>query len=142
MKKYFYFAIALVACALAFTSCETKIDSPLVGNWNVATYVYDVTTQQTRSARNWLHFIDNGQFQQNIYYDGTFDGLYAMGTWSVNGNKVTIRKNTSGKINNNNFVPDSSYEPNTQEFTWHIEGHYLYLETADGEVYEFRDGKP
>ena len=144
MKKFFFFAIALVACVLAFTSCDPtpKIDSPLVGSWSVGTYVVDETTHQERSARNWLHFIDNGQFQQNLYYDGTFDGFYAKGSWSVKGDKVTISKSTSGKINNNNFVEDSSYKPNTVEYTWHIDGHYLYLQTADGTVYEFRDGKP
>ena len=142
MKKYFYFVIALVACALAFTSCNQKIDSPLVGWWSVATHVVDATTQEERAARNELNFFDNGQFQQNIYYDGTFDGLYARGTWSVNGNKVTITKDTSGTINNNNFVVDSSFKPYTEVYTWRIEGHYLYLQTADGEVYEFRDGNP
>ena len=142
MKKYFSFAIALVASALAFTSCNQKIDSPLVGWWSVATTVYDETTQQERAASNELNFFDNGQFQQNLYYKGAFDGFYAMGTWSVNGNKVTISKTTSGKINNNNFVADSSFKPYTEEYTWRIDGHYLYLQTADGTVYEFRDGKP
>ena len=142
MKKYFFFAIALVVCALAFTSCNPKIDSPLVGWWSVGTYVVDETTQQERAARNELNFFDNGQFQQNIYYNGTFDGLYARGTWSVNGNKVTISKTTSGTIKNNNFVADPSFKPYTEEYTWHIEGHYLYLETAEGIVYQFRDGKP
>ena len=32
MKKFL--SLALVACALAFTSCEPKIDSPIVGSWN------------------------------------------------------------------------------------------------------------
>ena len=141
MKKYFYFAIALVACALAFASCNPKIDSPLVGWWSAGTYVVDETTHQERAARNDLNFIDNGQFQQNLYYNGTFDGLYAIGTWSVKGNKVTISKSTSGTISNNDFIPDSSFKPYTEDYTWRIEGHYLYLQTADGTVYEFRDGE-
>ena len=34
MKKFFIFAIALVASVLALTSCEgNKIDSPIVGTW-------------------------------------------------------------------------------------------------------------
>ena len=34
MRKFFIFAIALVASALALTSCEgNKIDSPIVGTW-------------------------------------------------------------------------------------------------------------
>ena len=140
MKKIF--SMALVACALAFTSCETKIESPLVGWWSVGTSVFDETTQQERAARNELNFFDNGQFQQNLYYKGTFDGFYAMGTWSVKGNKVTISKSTSGAIKDNNFIKDSSFKPYTEEYTWRIEGHFLYLQTADGTVYEFRDGKP
>ena len=37
MKKFLFFAIALVAGALAFTSCDKKVDSPLVGTWEYIT---------------------------------------------------------------------------------------------------------
>lgn len=141
MKKIFSFAVALVACALAFTSCQTKIDSPLVGWWSAPTIIVDETSQE-REGRNDLNFIDNGQFQQNMYYDGTFDGFYAKGTWSVKGDKVTINKTVYGKISNNNFIPDNSFKPYSEEYTWRIDGHYLYLKDSEGNEYTFRDGKP
>lgn len=141
MKKFFSFAVALVASALAFTSCNVKIDSPLVGWWSAPTVMIDENLQE-RMGRNDLNFIDNGQFQQNEYFNGTFDGYYAMGKWSVKDNKVTIRKNTYGTIKNNNFIPDSNFKPYEQQFTWRIEGHYLYLVDEEGNEYSFRDGKP
>ena len=144
MKKLF--SILAVACALVFTSCNTKIDSPLVGWWSAPATIVDVNpdgTQTERAGRNELNFIDNGQFQQNMYYAGdSFSGYYAMGTWSVKDNKVTIRKTSSGKIDNKNFVADSSFKPFEEEYTWRIEGHYLYLTTSEGIEYTFRDGEP
>lgn len=126
---------------MAFTSCQTKIDSPLVGWWSAPTIIVDETSQE-REGRNDLNFIDNGQFQQNMYYDGTFDGFYAKGTWSVKGDKVTINKTVYGKISNNNFIPDNSFKPYSEEYTWRIDGHYLYLKDSEGNEYTFRDGKP
>ena len=152
MKKFSCFAIALVACALAFTSCETKIDSPLVGGWNTRGTLVEIDpsdgSQQVYEVLHSLSFFDNGQFQHSIYYyDGqgytTANGYVTSGTWSVKENKVTIRTEKSGKIRNNEFIYDSSFKPTTDEATWRIEGHYLYLIYAsDGREETYRDGKP
>lgn len=151
MKKYFFFAIALVACALAFTSCDTKIESPLVGGWNhrgILTEI-DLTTgsEVEREVLYSLHFFDNGEFQHSIYYydsEGytTSDGYVKRGKWSVKDNKVTIRTEQSGKIRNKEFIFDSSFKPSTDEATWRIEDHYLYLIYAsDGHEEIYSDGK-
>ena len=151
MKKYFFFAIALVASALAFTSCETKIESPLVGGWSHRGILneIDLTTGSAveREVLYSLHFFDNGEFQHSIYYynsEGyvTSDGYVKRGNWSVKDNKVTIRTEKSGKIRNKEFVFDSSFKPTTDEATWRIEDHYLYLIYAsDGHEESYSDGK-
>ena len=144
MKKFFSFAIALVACALAFTSCELKIDSPLVGSWNNSgklTLIDASTgTSQSYDAHYWLSFFDNGQFQNNVYITGTFDGVYRKGTWSVKGDQVTIRKQVGGRIQNNNFYNDSSFEPTEEVATWSIKDHYLTLTYSDGHIEQYYDG--
>ena len=152
MKKTIFAALccALVS-ALAFTSCETKIDSPLVGGWNLRGTLTEIDVT-TGSAVEYdvlysLHFFDNGQFQHNIYYYDdqgytTPNGYVKQGTWSVKDNIVTFRTQKSGKIRNNEFIYDSSFQPTTDEATWRIENHYLYLIYAsDGHEESYSDGK-
>ena len=151
MKKHFSFVIALVACALAFTSCNPKVDSPLVGGWNTRGTLLEIdpTTGASvyRDVHHSLHFFDNGQFQHNIYYyddngNQTFDGYVSRGTWSVKDDIVKFRTEKSGKIRNNEFIYDSSFKPTTDEATWRIDGHYLYLKYAsDGHEESYYDGK-
>ena len=144
MKKLFSFAIALVACALAFTSCETKIDSPIVGGWNTRGILVEVNadgTSQEAEVSHSLNFFDNGQYQYNIYYYGTFNGYVKRGTWSVKGDKLTIRTEKSGKINNNEFVYND-FTVKEEVVTWRIDGHYLILTYSDGHEESFYDGKP
>jgi len=151
MKKYFSFAIALLACAFTFTSCEPKIDSPLVGGWSYRGTLteIDVTTgyQVEREVLYSLHFFDNGDFQHSIfYYDdygyATADGYVKQGSWSVKEDKVTINTKKSGVIRNKEFIYDSSFKPTTDEATWRIDGHYLILKYAsDGHEESYYDGK-
>lgn len=143
MRKFLFFAIALVASVLAFTSCETKIESPLVGGWSNQGEIVVVKpdgTTQTVYGSNSLNFFDNGEYQRNIYIEGTFDGWVQRGEWKVKEDKVTIYTQKSGTINNNNFVYDSSFKPVEEVATWRIENHYLYLTHSDGTVERLYDG--
>ena len=144
MKKIFAFAFALVASALVFTSCEKKIDSPLVGGWNTSgtLTIIDASTgpPQEYDADFQLTFFDNGQLQNNIYIKGTFNGIYRKGTWSVNGNQVTIRKQVGGTIQNNNFINDNTFKPTEEVAEWSIENNYLYLNYTDGRKERYYDG--
>ena len=144
-------ACCMALCALSFTSCDPKIDSPLVGGWNTRGTLIEIDpasgSQVYYEVLHMLHFFDNGQFQHNIYYYDdhgylTTDGLVTRGTWSVKDNKVTIRTQQSGKIRNNEFIYDSSFKPTTDEATWRIEGRYLYLKYAsDGHEESYYNGK-
>ena len=143
MKKFFSLVIALVACALTFTSCQPKIDSPIVGGWNTrgVLVVVDPASGASveREVSHSLNFFDNGQYQYNIYYYGTFDGYVKRGTWSVKDNNLTIRTEKAGKIRNNEFVYDD-FTRKEEVVTWRIENHYLYLTYDDGHVESFYDG--
>lgn len=146
MKKFFSFAIALVASALAFTSCENeaKIDSPLVGGWNTRgelTLIDESTGEsKTYDADHSFTFFDNGQWQYNIYIHDTFNGVYKRGTWSVKENKLTLRTQISGTISNNNFTPKSGFQPTEEVVTWYIEDHYLFLTYSNGDILRLYDG--
>lgn len=151
MKTIKLFAALCCVSAMLFTSCENKIDSPLVGGWNLRGILteIDVTTgsEVERQVLYSLHFFDNGQFQHSIYYYDdqgypTSDGYVKRGTWSVKEDKVTFRTEQSGKIVNKEFVYDISFKPTTDEATWRIENHYLYLKYAsDGHEESYFDGK-
>lgn len=149
--KLFVVLCCAVVCASAFTSCNTKIDSPLVGSWNTRSTLIEIDpssgSKVYREVLHSLHFIDNGQFQHGIYYYdnnnyATSDGYITQGTWSVKEDKVTVRTEKSGKIRNNEYIFDSSFKSTTDEATWRIDGHYLYLKYAsDGHEESYYDGK-
>ena len=143
MKKFLSFAIAIIACALTFTSCDPNIDSPIVGNWNTRGYLVE-TDPTDGISREYevslsLSFFDNGQYQYNIYYYGTFNGYVKRGTWSVKDDKLTIRTQKSGKIRNNEFIYDN-FTTTEEVVTWRIEGHYLHLTYSDGHEESYYDG--
>ena len=147
MKKIFSFAIALVACALAFTSCEPKIDSPLVGGWNHGGYYIDAEGNEYNALFS-FHFFDNGDFQHNISIltgeVAIHDAFVKQGSWSVKDDEVTLHYKKGGKSHDGQITYDSSFKPYDEVAKWRIEGHYLYLTrfigTEDEIVEEFYDG--
>ena len=144
MKKIFSFAIALVACALAFTSCDPYTNSPLVGSWlaNGTLTLLDATTGVSKvyDANHSIHFFDNGQFQYNVYIKGTTDGIFKRGVWAAKGDQLTLRTQKAGEIRSNEFVYDNSFKTTDEVVTWSIDGHYLTLTHADGSKEIFYDG--
>ena len=142
MKKII--VLAAVAALALFTSCEQKIDSPLVGGWNTSGQLtlFDATTGETKTydARHDLTFFDNGKFQFNSYITGTFDGAWKYGTWSVKGDQLTMRTGSAGLIQNNTFYSYTDFQATEETVTWEIKGHYLYLTHANEEVEEYYDG--
>lgn len=77
MKKSLFFAIALVASVLAFTSCEKKdkVENPLVGTWKYSvdqgwsiiyyTYVFDETNYSFSDKNNVDEQIKKGTYELN-----------------------------------------------------------------------------
>ena len=150
MKKSFSFAIALVATALALVSCEQKIDSPLVGSWNARGTLYVADEDHYYDVLRCFFFIDNGHFQYNDYfYDGdgvaTDEGYILEGTWTVDGDKLTLHKTQFGTCKGSERKYNSNFQPSDEVIKWRIDGHDLHLTRKDGngKEYEevFNDGK-
>lgn len=148
MKKFFSFVIALVACAMTFTSCEKKIDSPLVGSWLHRGYYIDLEEHEYNALIS-FHFFDNGDFQYNISLlpdEGTVvhDAYEYFGSWDVDGDKLTLHYKKYGKSHDGQVTYDSTFKPYDEEAKWRIENHYLYLTryigTEEEVVEEFYDG--
>ena len=141
MKKFFSFAVALVACAMVFTSCEVKIDSPLVGSWNHRSTLnldgveYDALTS--------IYFIDNGQVSYNTskLEEVIHDNYITEGTWSVDGNKVTFYWQKQGVRHDGVASYDSSFKATTEVCPWEIKEvngrKHLYLTRYQGTEKEF-----
>lgn len=129
MKKFFSFAIALVACALAFTSCEPKVNSPIVKSWNARATLYIDGTAYDGLLN--FAFFEDGTFEYGefIIEDGgqVHDGYVIEGKFKLDGDKVTLSKQKAGKSHNGNRTYDQSYQPSEELAKWRIEEHYLYL---------------
>ena len=81
MKKILFFAFALVAGVMAFTSCDkNKVDSPLVGTWEC--HREDVPHYLQ------LNFFANGNVDYREYME---NGIYNTmeGTYSIKGDTYT-----------------------------------------------------
>ena len=77
MRKYLFFAFALVASVLALTSCEKKdeVTNPLVGTWKYSvdagwsmiyyTYVFDETNYSFPDKNNVDERIQKGTYELN-----------------------------------------------------------------------------
>ena len=141
MKKFFSFAIALVACALAFTSCEKKIDSPLVGTWTAGlsrlTIINPIdNTREERECSVSFTFYDTGKFQHDISileesdasgYSAIHDSYSTEGTWSVDGNKLTLHKEKYGLRHDGQMTYAKDYTPSDELIKWEIKDNNLYL---------------
>ena len=132
MKKFFTFAIALVASALALSSCQPTIDSPLVGSWNARGLLYVEDEGEDYETLRMFHFFDNGDFQYNEYLytsDGiaSNDGYILTGSWSVDGDILTLHKKKYGTCHAGQNTFDSSFKPSDETNKWFIDGHYLHL---------------
>lgn len=144
MKKIFTFAIVLVASALSFTSCEAKIDSPLVGSWNARGLLYVEEEFEWYETLRMFHFFDNGDFQYTEYiYDDkgylTDNGEILTGSWEVNGDILTLHKKKYGTIQAGQTTFYSSFKPSSETNKWFIEGHYLHLIRLYGTDDEFEE---
>ncbi len=141
------FAIALVACTLTFTSCEKKIDSPLVGSWLHRTNLYIDNVRY--DAITTLTFLDNGTFiyeTAKLPDEGTAirEAMVREGSWSVDGDKVTLHWEKQGMRMDGQITYNPDFKKEDELTKWEIKDHNLYLTryygTAQEVVEEFSDG--
>ena len=123
MKKVLFFAIALVASALTFTSCEKdKIDSPLVGTWEQVETFYVPETKVTTRMETIITFDGKGNYvlERGKYFDydegGTETHMRGIerGSFSIEGDIVTVHHEES----------ISNYNPGTGKWE-ELEAEYL-----------------
>lgn len=149
MKKIFAFALALVACVMTFTSCEKKIESPLVGSWSHKGTLRVVNpvdgTSVTYEALFSFDFIDNGDFQYNISIipEGDVvaihDEYITFGTWTVEGDIITLNKKTYGLRHDGQFTVDATFKPSEELVKWRIDGHNLIVKREYGTEKEYEE---
>lgn len=133
MRKILFFAIALVAGALAFTSCEdgNKVNNPLVGTWR----------HQTEPAE------DSGWFSVCLYTfnnDGTFasydyaygpgadlskphDGFVRKGTYEIKDDIITLHCEKYGQVHEGTEEFYEDGQPMDETVKFRLDGSTLYL---------------
>ena len=87
MKKVLFFAIALVASVMTFTSCEKNGDNPLVGTWqHIETYGDGRSEQKVIfDGSNNFTYSDFKYMGDQVHY-----GQIIKGSYKIAGDIVTI----------------------------------------------------
>ena len=134
MKKILFFAFALVASVLAFTSCDPKEkgntpENPLYGTWRYKTPPapdsgwYCVYTFEFKSDGT-FSFLDQafapGAKDQH-------DGFITRGSYEIKDDVITLHKEKKGELRNGEEYYYDEYEPETENMKYHIDGNKLHL---------------
>ena len=143
MKKFFTFAFALVASALVLTSCEPKIESPLVGTWSTGRGTFaihspiDGSLIGTYECTTSYTFYDNGKYQYDInIIEQEVDAqginpirdIYSTeGTWKTAGDQLTLHKEKYGLRHDGVITYDPKFQPSEEVIKWEIKDNKLYL---------------
>ena len=129
MRKFFIFAFALVASALALTSCENNTDNPLVGTWdyNTENDILSVIFKANNSC----------EFRDYVYGDKSKDCNYFEGTYTINGDIITAHITGHGWYYDGVKEPVVGWEPEDEKMKYSINGNTLTLTRYYGEDYAF-----
>ena len=151
MKKILFFAFALVASVLAFTSCnkedknEPTVQNPLVGTWTYQTPVRD-------GQQNVYTFIfdekNNFSFEDLYYQYGSFwDGRLKTGTYDIDKAKSIVTLHyTHTKVWGRGPTQEGPYDEEEQ-IKYEIKGDTLNVIRGYGSEHPrneqyIRNGKP
>lgn len=142
MRKFLFFAFALVASVLAFTSCEgNKIDSPIVGTWK---YVTDPAPDSGWWGVYTFTFGGNGMFSliDEAHAPGSeemYDGFIWTGPYEINGDIITIHKNKMGEYSGGKTKYYDDYEPSDERLKYSLSGNKLTLTRDYGTDYPWTE---
>jgi len=124
MKKIIFFAFALVASVLAFTSCEgNKINSPIVGTWS----------QVSEDMDYFITFDGKGNYTYiNDYYmygreTAPHEHVVIKGSFTVNGDIVTVHNDTETISMDGGPAREIEWEPYDEQMKYSITGNTLHL---------------
>lgn len=132
MKKILFFAIALVAGALAFTSCDSKkdnIDSPLVGTWRYQTppapdsgwygvYIFTFKANGTFSLIDEAHAPGSEEMHDGFIWEGPYE---------IKDDIITIHKDKMGELHGDKIEYYTDYEPSDEKIKFALNGNKLTL---------------
>ena len=141
MKKFFIFAIALVASALTFTSCDkNNIDSPVVGTWaqieeDMEYFItFDGKGNYTYINNYYFYDIDTGEKIQTPH-----EHVVIKGSFKIDGDIITVH-NESQTISMDGGPAESiEWEPYDEQMKFRIEGNSLYLTRSYGTDYSWEE---
>lgn len=141
MRKFFIFAIALVASVLAFTSCEgNKIDSPIVGTWAQIQedreyfITFDGKGNYTYIINYYFYDIDTGEKIQTPH-----EHVVIKGSFKIDGDIITVH-NESQTISMDGGPAESiEWEPYDEQMKYSVKGNTLHLIRFYGTEYDFEE---
>lgn len=130
MKKFFIFAIALVAGVLAFTSCNgNDASNPLVGTWKHIEEKGDIRSEQkvTFEGNNNFSYSDYMYMSGQVHYGHIFKGTY-----KINGDEVNIHyTGFSGTNDGVHMEEQTDFQPYDEWFKYSINGNTLTITRGD-----------
>ena len=140
MKKVLFFAMALVAGVVAFTSCEgNDPQNAIIGEWSYDAPAWDEGGYYDEFV---AIFNEDGSFQLRDYgHEGpgaprnnSFN--YFEGTYSIKGDIVNAHFSGHGWYYGDEKYPVSSFDPWDEKIKYSIDGNTLTLIRYYGEDYQ------
>jgi hypothetical protein len=137
MRKFLFFALALVAGVLAFTSCENNGGNALVGTWSRDT---------EKDASGWyetqiLTFSSNNGFffegiQHNPERPDVNSAMLFEGTYEIKGDIATVHYLKHGWRYDGQAEWVQGFEPHDEKIKFNIDGNKLTIIRYYGEEHQ------
>ena len=141
MKKFFIFAIALVASVLAFTSCEgNKIDSPIIGTW--AQIEEDMEYFITFDGKGNYTYINNYYFydqETGVKIPTPHEHVVIKGSFKIDGDIITVHNDTETISMDGGPAESIEWEPYDEQMKFSISGNTLHLVRGYGSEYSWEE---
>ena len=141
MRKILFFAIALVASVLAFTSCDkNNIDSPIVGTWaqiqeDIEYFItFDGKGNYTYINNYYFYDIDTGEKIQTPH-----EHVVIEGSFTIDGDIITVHNTKETISMDGGPAEDIEWEPYDEQMKFRIEGNSLYLTRGYGTDYSWEE---
>lgn len=129
MRKFFLFAIALVASALTFTSCDkNNIDSPIVGTW--AQIHEDMEYFITFDGKGNYTYINNYYFydqETGKKIETPHEHVVIKGSFTIDGDIITVHNESQTISMDGGPAQDIEWEPYDEQMKYSVNGNTLHL---------------
>ena len=138
MKKVLFFAFALVASVLAFTSCNgNNPNDPLVGTWQHIEDYGDARSEQkvTFDGRDNFTYSDFKYMGDQVHY-----GQIIKGSYKIDGDIVTISYAECSWTNDGQeYTKQDDFSLADEQIQYSIEGNTLHLVRGYGSEYSWEE---